>query len=189
MSAPAPKRQGACAGSDDDRRTTRVDVSGPVMQIGQAILVAVIILIILGELFAIGLVAEPWFESDPTATVTENQTVAAGANQALNVTTADWYYDNGTHAETVTNASNGTTLAEGTGYEFYTNGTISNPTGAEIKYGVTYSYFSMNTFQALYSTFASYGETAYIMIGLGLIALGASVALSYFGGFGGGGGR
>ena len=85
---------------------TQAHVSGPVMQIGQAILVAVIILIILGELYATDIVANP-----------------------------------------------------------------DNP----------------NTFTNLTETFAQYGETAYIMVGLGLIALGASVALSYFGGFGGGG--
>jgi len=89
-----------------DALLTRAGVAGPVMTIGRAILVAVVILIVLGELYATDIVANP-----------------------------------------------------------------TNP----------------NTFTNLTSTFASYGETAYIMVGLGLIALGASVALSFFGGFGGGG--
>lgn len=89
-----------------DPLVTRAPVAGPVMTIGRAILVAVVILIVLGELYATDIVANP-----------------------------------------------------------------TNP----------------NTFTNLTSTFASYGETAYIMVGLGLIALGASVALSFFGGFGGGG--
>ena len=89
-----------------DPLVTRAPVAGPVMTIGRAILVAVVILIVLGELYATDIVANP-----------------------------------------------------------------TNP----------------NTFTNLTKTFASYGETAYIMVGLGLIALGASVALSFFGGFGGGG--
>ncbi len=86
---------------------TRSHVAGPVMTIGRAILVAVIILIVLGQLYATSIVANP-----------------------------------------------------------------ENP----------------NTFTNLTTTFAEYGEIAYIMVGLGLIALGASVALSYFGGFSGGNG-
>jgi hypothetical protein len=92
----------------DAALTTTATVAGPVMTIGRAILVAVIILIVLGELYATDIVANP-----------------------------------------------------------------TNP----------------NTFTNLTTTFASYGETAYIMIGLGLIALGASVALSYFGAFSGGNDR
>ncbi|WP_282348303.1 hypothetical protein [Haloferax volcanii] len=48
-----------------------------------------------------------------------------------------------------------------------------------------------NTWTTMFDTFASYGETAFILIGVGLIAAGASVALGFFGGMGGGmnGGR
>lgn len=88
--------------------STTATVAGPIMTIGRAILVSVIILIVLGELYNTDIVANP-----------------------------------------------------------------TNP----------------NTFTNLTTTFAQYGETAYIMVGLGLIALGASVALSYFGAFSGGGGR
>lgn len=179
----------AGGGSDDDRLLTRANISGAVIMVGKAVLVAVIILILLGELYGTTIVAEPWVDASPTATVTENQTVAAGGLNTLNVTTADWYYDNGTNAETVTNATTGAALTEGTDYEFYTNGTIENLAGSETKMEVTYSYFTQNTFQSLTATFASYGETAFIMIGLGLIALGASVALAFFGGFGRNGGR
>ncbi|RDZ39337.1 hypothetical protein C5B86_19495 [Haloferax sp. Atlit-19N] len=48
-----------------------------------------------------------------------------------------------------------------------------------------------NTWTSMFDTFANYGETAFILIGVGLIAAGASVALGFFGGMGGGmgGGR
>lgn len=47
-----------------------------------------------------------------------------------------------------------------------------------------------NAWTNLTATFADYGTTAFIMIGLGFIALGAAVALSYLGAFGdGNGGR
>lgn len=46
-----------------------------------------------------------------------------------------------------------------------------------------------NTWTNLTDTFAEYGETAFIMIGVGFIALGAAVALNYMGAFGREGGR
>ncbi|WP_231751403.1 hypothetical protein [Halogeometricum sp. CBA1124] len=48
-----------------------------------------------------------------------------------------------------------------------------------------------NTWTQMFDTFANYGSTAFTLIGVGLIAVGAGVALSYFGGMGGmgGGGR
>ncbi|SFR34185.1 hypothetical protein [Halogeometricum limi] len=47
-----------------------------------------------------------------------------------------------------------------------------------------------NTWTTMFDTFADYGSTAFTLIGVGLIAVGAGVALSYFGGMGGmGGGR
>lgn len=100
-SAAMPSRLGAPG-------TTRAAISGPIMRVGQGILVAVIVLILLGELYSTDIVANP---------------------------------DNA------------------------------------------------NVFTNLTGTFGDYGEVAFIMIGLGLIALGASVALSYFGGFGGNGDR
>jgi hypothetical protein len=184
------KRAGVDSGAEP--LVTRAQVSDAVLMIGQAILLAVIILIVLGELYGTSIVAEPWVDATPTATVTENQTASDASLSTLNVTTADWYYDNGTNAESLSNAS-GATLTEGTDYQLFTNGTVqwfnttTAPNGEAIE--VTYSYFTQNTFQALTATFASYGETAYIMVGLGLIALGASVALSFFGGFGSRGGR
>ncbi len=175
----------------DRRLLTRANVAGPVMMIGRAILVAVIILIVLGQLYATSIVAEPWDGATPTDTVTENQTISASGSTTVNVSDADWYYDDGENAETVVNASDDTALTEGTDYEFYTNGTLENLDSSEVTMEITYSYFTENSFQALTATFAEYGEIAYIMVGLGLIALGASVALSYFGGFssGGRGGR
>jgi len=58
----------------------------------------------------------------------------------------------------------------------YATDIVSNPTNP-------------NAFTNMTATFANYGTTAMTMIGLGLIALGASAALYYFGAFGGGGGR
>ncbi|EMA03543.1 MULTISPECIES: hypothetical protein [Haloferax] len=46
-----------------------------------------------------------------------------------------------------------------------------------------------NQWTNMTDTFANYGTTAFTLIGVGLIAVGAGVALSYFGGMGGGGGR
>jgi len=46
-----------------------------------------------------------------------------------------------------------------------------------------------NTWTQMFDTFAGYGSTAFTLIGVGLIAVGAGVALSYFGNMGGGGGR
>ena len=42
-----------------------------------------------------------------------------------------------------------------------------------------------NSWTQMFSTFADYGTTAFTLIGVGLIAVGAGVALSYFGGLGG----
>jgi hypothetical protein len=44
-----------------------------------------------------------------------------------------------------------------------------------------------NAWTNMTDTFADYGTTAFTLIGVGLIAVGAGVALSYFGGMGGGG--
>lgn len=190
--APAPKRMGAGAESNSPL-VTKANVTSSVMTIGRALLVAVIILVVLGELYATSIVATPHVDSDPTATVTKEQhlSVADGEVVQLNVTTADHYYDNGSNAEVVYNASGASDveLTEGSDYEFYENGTFQNKLGTTEDFNVTYSYYEQNTFQALTTTFASYGETAYIMVGLGLIALGASIALSYFGTFSGGNGR
>lgn len=46
-----------------------------------------------------------------------------------------------------------------------------------------------NEWTNMTSTFADYGTTAFTLIGVGLIAVGAGVALSYFGGMGQNGGR
>ncbi|WP_224332882.1 hypothetical protein [Haloprofundus halobius] len=45
-----------------------------------------------------------------------------------------------------------------------------------------------NEWTNMTDTFADYGTTAFTLIGVGLIAVGAGVALSYFGGMGNGGG-
>jgi hypothetical protein len=86
-------------------KTTTAAISGRVMTVGKAILVAVIMLIVLGELYSTQIVANP-----------------------------------------------------------------DNP----------------NIFTNLTTTFGDYGVVAFTMIGLGLIAAGASAALAYFGSFGGG---
>ncbi|RDZ39412.1 hypothetical protein C5B91_20175 [Haloferax sp. Atlit-10N] len=46
---------------------------------------------------------------------------------------------------------------------------------------------NVNAWTNMTDTFADYGTTAFTLIGVGLIAVGAGVALSYFGGMGGGG--
>jgi hypothetical protein len=92
----------------EETTTTEAPISGRVLTVGKAILVAVIMLIVLGELYATDIVANP-----------------------------------------------------------------SNP----------------NSFTNMTDTFASYGTTAFTMLGLGLIAAGAAAALAYFGMFGGGSGR
>ncbi|ELZ95000.1 hypothetical protein C440_07987 [Haloferax mucosum ATCC BAA-1512] len=46
---------------------------------------------------------------------------------------------------------------------------------------------NQNAWTNMTGTFADYGTTAFTLIGVGLIAVGAGVALSYFGGMGGGG--
>lgn len=55
----------------------------------------------------------------------------------------------------------------------YSTDIVANPT-------VTNQWTNMT------ETFADYGTTAFTLIGVGLIAVGAGVALSYFGGMGGG---
>jgi len=95
---------GAFLGGDvEGAKTTTAAVTGAVLQVGKAIMVAVIMLIVLGELYATDIVANP-----------------------------------------------------------------TNP----------------NAFINMTETFAQYGTTAFTMIGLGLIAAGASAALAYFGMFG-----
>lgn len=94
------------SGPREAARTTYAAIAGRVMTVGQAILVAVIMLIVLGELYATDIVANP-----------------------------------------------------------------TNP----------------NVFTNLTTTFGNYGSVAFTMIGLGLIAAGASAALAYFGAFNSGG--
>lgn len=184
----------ARAGVDetDEPLLTRAAVTESVLTIGRAILLAVIILIVLGELYATSIVATPHEQHDPTATVEKEfqPSVANDTVTTLNVTTADHYYASGDHGPTLYNASGASDVElSASEYEFYENGTFKHTLGTTEDINVTYSYYNQNTFEALTATFASYGETAYIMVGLGLIALGASIALSFFGGFGGRGGR
>lgn len=167
-------------------------VSESVMMVGQALLVAVVVLIVLGELYATNIVAEPALQHDPTDTVTKefHPSVANDTVEDLNETGKDYYYASGDHAPTLYNASGASDVElSDSEYEFYTNGSFKHTLGTTEDINVTYSYYEQNTFQNLFATFANYGETAYIMLGLGLIALGASVALSYFGGFSRSGGR
>lgn len=58
----------------------------------------------------------------------------------------------------------------------YNTDIVSNPQNA-------------NQWTNMTTTFADYGTTAFTLIGVGLIAVGAGTALAYFGGMGGGGGR
>ena len=58
----------------------------------------------------------------------------------------------------------------------YSTDIVSNPT-------------NQNQWTNMTQTFADYGTTAFTLIGVGLIAVGAGVALSYFGGMGGASGR
>jgi hypothetical protein len=179
-----PPRAG---GSESVETTTIAPVSDRVLTVGKGILVAVVVLIVLGELYATGIVATPAKEHSPTNRVV-NEThagVAAGAVVQLDVS-ADHYYDNGTHAEVVWNATTDTQLTEGTDYEFYPNGSVENLDTSSTDLNVTYSYYNQSEFQAMTDTFASYGTTAFTMLGLGLIAAGAAAALAYFGRFGGG---
>lgn len=170
---------------------SRAAIAGRVMTVGKAILVAVIMLIVLGQLYSASIVANPGADHDPTARVT-NEThlgVAAGGQVQVDVT-ADHYYDSAPHAEVVYNNSSGAVLTEGTDYEFYENGTLENLQSTSADFDISYSYYQLNTFQTLTTTFGNYGSTAFVMIGLGLIAAGASAALAYFGAFNtGGGGR
>jgi len=169
---------------------TQAAIAGRVMTVGKAILVAVIILIVLGELFATGVVAEPWL-NDPATDRVVNESHAAIANGGqvqVNVT-ADYYYDDATASvaeEVVYNATSGAELTEGTDYEFWSNGTLENNLGATEELLITYSYYDKNVFQTAITTFGDYGSVAFTMIGLGLIAAGAAAALAYFGEFGGG---
>jgi hypothetical protein len=174
------------SGHSADGVETAANISGRVMTVGKAVLVAVIMLIVLGELFATGIVANPGQDAEPTDRVT-NEThlgVGAGATVQMNVS-ANHYYDDGDHAEVVYNETSGAQLTEGTDYEFYTNGTLKNLDSSATDFNVTYSYYQQNAFQAMTSTFGDYGVVAFTMIGLGLIAAGAAAALSYFR-FGGG---
>jgi hypothetical protein len=56
----------------------------------------------------------------------------------------------------------------------YSTDIVSNPT-------------EQNAWTNMTQTFADYGTTAFTLIGVGLIAVGAGTALAYFGGMGGGG--
>lgn len=172
------------------QQTTEASVANTVMTVGRAILVAVIMLIVLGQLYATGIVAQP-AQNNPATDRVVNEShagVAAGGTVQVNVS-ADHYYDNATDdakPEVVYNSTSGAELTEGTDYEFYSNGTLENLDSSARDFDITYSYYNQNTFQALTSTFGDYGNVAFTMIGLGLIAAGAAAALRFFGGFGGG---
>lgn len=56
----------------------------------------------------------------------------------------------------------------------YSTDIVANPT-------------EQNAWTNMTATFADYGTTAFTLIGVGLIAVGAGTALAYFGGMGGGG--
>lgn len=174
--------------SDEDASAqTRPSFTGSIQEVGRGIMYAVVVLIVLGALYNTAIVAQPWTQSSPTDRVTNETHLGVAAGGQVQVDTdAAWYYD-GEHgeAETVYNNSSGAVLTEGTDYQFYTNGTLENLQGSSADFDIDYSYYTLGPWESLFGTFADYGTTAFIMIGLGFIALGAAVALRYLGAFGG----